>query len=172
MLTGLLMEVPQLRHFFTELGFYYGSAVGPCGLLASIASTNPRNAWAYLREAENGDRQALAMHFAELAQMMAALRRAVGEGPFVDGAYDKVLAKVLEPDFPLALLPPQVCGAADAWEKYRDFLETRFPNLGAGSHRDLNGGASHLGEANGGSHLPPCRAPAGSRLVCPFAHCG
>jgi dihydrodipicolinate synthase/N-acetylneuraminate lyase len=127
-LTGLLMEVPQLRHFFTELGFYYGSAVGPCGLLASIASTNPRNAWAYLREAENGDRQALAMHFAELAQMMAALRRAVGEGPFVDGAYDKVLAKVLEPDFPLALLPPQVCGAADAWEKYRDFLETRFPN--------------------------------------------
>ena len=127
-LTGLLMEVPQLRHFFTELGFYYGSAVGPCGLLASISSTNPRSAWAYLRHAENGDRQALAKDFAELAEMMAALRKAVGEGPFVDSAYDKVLAKVLEPDFPLALLPPQVSGAADAWERYRDFLETRLPN--------------------------------------------
>jgi dihydrodipicolinate synthase/N-acetylneuraminate lyase len=126
--TGLLMEVPQLRHFFTELGFYYGSAVGPCGLLASISSTNPRGAWSYLRDAENGDRQALAKDFAELAQMMAALRKAVGKRPFVDGAYDKVLAKVLEPDFPLTLLPPQVCGAADAWERYRDFLETRLPN--------------------------------------------
>lgn len=59
--------------------------------------------------------------------MMAALRKAVGEGSFVDGVYDKILAKVLEPEFPLALLPPQTCGAADAWQRYRDFLETHFP---------------------------------------------
>jgi dihydrodipicolinate synthase/N-acetylneuraminate lyase len=126
-LTELLMEVPELRHFFTELGFYYGSAVGPCGLLASISSTNPRRAWGYLREAEKADRGALAEDFGELAAMMAALRKAVGEGSFVDGVYDKILAKVLEPEFPLALLPPQTCGAADAWQRYRDFLETHFP---------------------------------------------
>ena len=59
--------------------------------------------------------------------MMAALRKAAGAGQFVDGAYDKVLAKVLEPDFPLAMLPPQVSGAADAWETYRGVLESHFP---------------------------------------------
>lgn len=127
MVTGLLLEVPQIRHFFTELGFYYGSAVGPCGLLSSISSTNPGRAWAYLRHAERGEQEGLFRDFAELAAMMAALRKAVGAGQFVDGAYDKVLAKVLEPDFPLAMLPPQVSGAADAWETYRGVLESHFP---------------------------------------------
>jgi dihydrodipicolinate synthase/N-acetylneuraminate lyase len=126
--TRLQMEVPELRHFFTELGFYYGSAVGPCGLLSSISSTNPRRAWEYLRHAENGEREALAKDFVELAAMMTGLREAVGTGPFVDGAYDKVLAKVLEPDFPLTLLPPQVGGAAGAWEGYLQFLRTCLPD--------------------------------------------
>lgn len=126
--TGLLTEVPQLRHFFTELGFYYGSAVGPCGLLSSISSTNPRRAWAYLRHAESGDWEALSRDYADLAEMMVALRRAVGDGPLTDGAYDKVLAKVLEPEFPLALLPPHMSGADDAWGRYRRFLEMRFPH--------------------------------------------
>ena len=125
--TRLLMEVPQVRHFFTELGFYYGSAIGPCGLLTSISSTNPARAQAYLKHAENGDERALAKDFKELAAMMAALRRAVGAGSFVDGAYDKVLAKVVEPEFPLALLPPQLSGAPDAWERYRSFLHTNCP---------------------------------------------
>lgn len=126
--TSLVVQTPQLRHFFTELGFYYGSAVGPCGLLASVSSTNPRRARAYLRNAEDGAGATLAADFAELAAMMAALRQAVGPVPLVDGAYDKVLAKILEPEFPLSLLPPQVEGAPDAWETYRQFLEARFPD--------------------------------------------
>ena len=126
--SGLLLYAPQLLHFFTELGFYYGSALGSCGLLASISSTNPRRAWEYLRHAEDGERETFTQEFRELSTMMAALRRSVGRRGLVDGAYDKILAKVLEPEFPVVLLPPQLGGAEDAWKNYVDFLQARFPH--------------------------------------------
>jgi dihydrodipicolinate synthase/N-acetylneuraminate lyase len=133
---GLLTQAPELRHFLTEPGFYTGSALGPCGLLSSISTTNPSRAWEYLRSAQTGDLPRLRQLFAELSAMLAALRAAVGPADLTDGAYDKVLARVLEPDFPVRLLPPYSAGRPEAFERYRAFLRDRFPQWLPGTAPD------------------------------------
>lgn len=49
MISGLMTQAPQLRHFLTEQGFYLGAPLGECALLASIASSNPHRARDYWR---------------------------------------------------------------------------------------------------------------------------
>jgi dihydrodipicolinate synthase/N-acetylneuraminate lyase len=124
---GLLQYAPELRHFFTEPGFYLGAPLGECSFLASIAASNPARAWEYFRAGVDGDAARLADLYRDLAGMMNAIRRAAGGLGLTDGAYDKIIAKVGAPDFPLRLLPPYQ-GATD--EGYRDYLAElaeRFP---------------------------------------------
>jgi dihydrodipicolinate synthase/N-acetylneuraminate lyase len=127
LIAGLSEQVPELRHFFTELGFFYGSVLGECGLLASICSTNPKRAREYFDSAVRGDIVTSAALFSELAGMMGALRRAVGTGPHLDGAFDKILSRVADERFPLALLPPWEQSSEAAWLEYRQALRDRFP---------------------------------------------
>jgi dihydrodipicolinate synthase/N-acetylneuraminate lyase len=127
MINGLLRTASSLRHFFTELGFYYGSVVGECGLLASIASTNPAAARQYYEAALKRDLPMLATLYRELAGMMIALREAVGSGPHLDAAYDKILSKVNNPRFPLALLPPYEGSTENAYLAYRRALVSTYP---------------------------------------------
>lgn len=124
---GLLEQAPMLRHFFTELGFFVGAPLGPCGLLASIASTNPRRAHDYLAAAVHSDWETVTSLYRELAAMMTGLRAAVGPGSFLDGAYDKILLQLSDPDFPRRLLPPYEPAPDEALARYREVLANRFP---------------------------------------------
>jgi dihydrodipicolinate synthase/N-acetylneuraminate lyase len=126
-IAALQEHAPMLRHFFTELGFFSGCATGQCGLLASISSSNPSRAIEYFNAGVAGDQQAFVRLYQELAGMMTAIRDAVGITPLTDGAYDKVIAKVVHPEFPLALLPPYEAGSEDAYRSYWRTLEERFP---------------------------------------------
>jgi hypothetical protein len=123
---GLLRDAPQLRHFFTELGFYVGAPLGECSLLASIGASNPKRAWAYFRAGVDGDQAALASYYRELAGMMGAIRRAAGGLGLTDGAYDKIISKVAEPEFPMRLLPPYQCGTDEGYRQYRQALSECF----------------------------------------------
>lgn len=126
-IAGLFELAPMLRHFFTELGFFIGAPIGPCGLLASIASTNPQRAWAYFDAASEGDWSTMAAMHRELAGMMVALRAVVGPEPHQDGAYDKILSQLADPGFPARMLAPYQPAPADALDRYRDVLRQRFP---------------------------------------------
>lgn len=120
--TGLVTQAAVLQHFFTELGFYYGSAVGECSLLASISSTNPRAARSYFQAGVDRDLPTLTDLYSELAEMMVSLRTAVGNGPHSDAAYDKVISKVNDSRFPLDLLPPYQGASEEAYQNYREDL--------------------------------------------------
>lgn len=124
---GLVTRASSLRHFLTELGFYYGSVLGECSLLASISSTSPPTAREYFQAAVDGDLPKLSLLYSELARMMVALRVAVGPGPHIDAAYDKVLSKVNDSRFPLDLLPPYEGAAQVAYRAYREELAANFP---------------------------------------------
>jgi dihydrodipicolinate synthase/N-acetylneuraminate lyase len=132
---GLLREAPRIRHFFTELGFYLGAPLGECGLLASIAASNPGRASAYFRAGADGDQAALAAYYRELAGMMGAIRRAAGGMGLTDGAYDKIVSKVIDPDFPLRLLPPYQGASDEGYRGYLAELTARFPSWVPGSDR-------------------------------------
>lgn len=60
-----------------------------------------------------------------VAQLLALLR-AVGL-EHIDGAYDKIIHKLAEPDYPLALLPPYEGGTEAAYRQYKAELEAKWP---------------------------------------------
>src|SRR5262249_55441413 len=124
---GMLRHAPQLRHFFTELGFYLGAPLGECGLLASIAASRPDTAWDYFRAGANGDHARFAELYRDLAGMMGAIRRAAGGIGLTDGAYDKIVAKVGAPVFPIRLLAPYQPSTDDGYRQYAAELAENFP---------------------------------------------
>lgn len=125
-IAGLLRFAPQLRHFFTEAGYYLGAPLGECGLLASISASNPARAREYFRAGVDGDAVRLTELYRELAGVMVAIRRAAGGG-LTDGAYDKIIAKVADPEFPLRLLAPYQSSSDDGYRTYLAELSAQFP---------------------------------------------
>src|SRR5262249_48656137 len=124
---GLLRHAPQLRHFFTEPGFYLGAPLGECGLLASISASNPPRALAYFPAGPAGAFITLTMLYRGLAGTLGAVPRAPAGMGLNDGAYDKLVAKVAEPDFPLDLLPPYQSSSDDGYRAYLRDLSEHYP---------------------------------------------
>jgi dihydrodipicolinate synthase/N-acetylneuraminate lyase len=137
-IAGLIRHAPQLRHFFTEPGFYLGAPLGACGLLASISASNPERAWAYFRAGAEGDYARFAALYRELAGVMGAVRRAAGGMGLNDGAYDKLVAKLAEPDFPLDLLPPYQSSTEEGYAAYRRELAEHYPGWLPGAPLSLS----------------------------------
>jgi dihydrodipicolinate synthase/N-acetylneuraminate lyase len=117
---------PELRHVFGELGFYAGTALGDgCGLLATVAATNPARALAYLDAAERGDLETLTAMYVELAGMTIALQAAAGSTS--EAALAKTVAKVIDPDFPTRMLTPYRGADPSGWKWYATALHNRWP---------------------------------------------
>jgi dihydrodipicolinate synthase/N-acetylneuraminate lyase len=125
-IVGLMAEVPQLRHFLSEQGYYLGAPLGECALLASLVASNPARGHEYLKAGADGDLARFAQLHRELSGVLLALLGAVGMGK-MDGAYDKVIHKLAEPDFPLALLPPYEGASEAGYRQYLAELEANFP---------------------------------------------
>ena len=124
---SLLEDAPQLRHFFTETGYAFGSQIGEPGFLVSIASSHPARALEYFRAGAERDANTLLKMQGELSAMVGGLFEDVGGAAHMDGAFDKIFCKLLNPDFPLRLLPPYQSASLAAFERYRDFLRRDFP---------------------------------------------
>lgn len=124
----LLTKAPQLRHFLTETGFVYGSLTGECGLLISLAATNTRAARAFFAAGRARDAATLTRLEGELRRIGEALIRFAGDGERIDGAYDKVLWKLHDPEFPLRLLPPYRAANPDAAERLATYLRQHLPH--------------------------------------------
>ena len=126
MISGLLRHAPMLRHFLTEQGYYLGAPLGECALLTSISSSNPGRAREYLGAGANGDAERFTQLYRELCGVLHALLDAAGSS-FIDGAYDKAIHRLTEPDFPLQLLPPYESLTETVFERYRNTLARDFP---------------------------------------------
>jgi dihydrodipicolinate synthase/N-acetylneuraminate lyase len=129
MLHDLLTQAPALRQFYTELGYPQGCLAGEPGYLMSLTTMNP---WLGVKFFEAGVAGDLTTLFGIQAESLELFEMLVGSGgievgsaefpgakPHMDGAFEKILAKVLDPKMPLRLLPPYQ-GATDA--AYQDFL--------------------------------------------------
>jgi len=99
---GFMALAPRLQFFFTERGYVEARRLGPCGLLISLASVNPKQAHAFVA----GD-DALRVRLFEGVQTMGKSLKEIHGGRYhIDGAFDKMLFRVSDPAFPLRLLPP------------------------------------------------------------------
>ena len=115
----LLTVAPRLRFYLTEMGYAIARRTHGVGLLISLASVNPARA----KEFVAGDDARRTADVADFAAMGAVLKE-LSTGRFhIDGAYDKMLCRVSDPEFPLRLLPPYA-GATE--EDFARFL-ARLP---------------------------------------------
>lgn len=126
LISGLMLQAPQLRHFLTEQGLFIAAPLGAPGLLASISASNPARARQYLTAAATHDHAMLAQLYRELCGVLHALLGAAGTSS-IDGAYDKLIHKLAEPDFSLELLPPYETSSLAAFEQYRTELAEHWP---------------------------------------------
>ncbi len=123
----LMRKAPQLQHFFTETGYSYGSQVGECGFLISVASIHFAEARRYFEAGRSRDFQTLLRQQGELSEI---INRIVGIGSgeaHMDGAYDKVFCRIHDPKFPLRLLPPYSGLSDETFQKMTALIDHNYP---------------------------------------------
>jgi len=97
---------PQVRHFFGESMFAGLGTEYPCGLLISVGLIRPELGRAFFAAVVGQDGPTAETLAGEIATATRLLLAAGGEGPCMDGTYDKAIWKLQAPEFPLRLLPP------------------------------------------------------------------
>jgi len=122
---GLIHEAPQLQHFLTETGYLYGRQFGECGILASLVT-----GWSKLHQIFEAGRKNDVARYPELVRECDLYNRLLFEcvgDTRIDGAYDKIFARVLVPEFPLRLLPPYEGTSEAEFERFVALLRERLP---------------------------------------------
>jgi len=119
-LTGLLTKAPEIQYCVGEIAYGMLIEKYECSLLISLAATNPCTAHDFFES--RGEK--LARYTQELREGRELLLSSV-KGAHMDGAYDKLLYKVHDPEFPLRLLPPY--SPADE-SMYQNFLRGLKPH--------------------------------------------
>ncbi|MGI9146880.1 MAG: dihydrodipicolinate synthase family protein [Chloroflexota bacterium] len=124
----LMDTAPMLQHFLNEHGFAFGSLIGQCGLLISLAATNLTMGQRYFEAGRTRDLDTLIKLEGELSQIGQMFAATVGGGVArIDGAFDKVLWRLHDPRFPLRLLPPYEAAEASAADAFLALLRERYP---------------------------------------------
>ncbi len=127
-LRSLFDDAPQLRHFITETGYAKACRLGQPGFLISIASIQPALAHACFRAGQEKNFASLDALDAELKRMVARMLEIAAKGSaHMDGAYDKMFCRLLQPDFPLRLLPPYEAMSDTTFDEFTAFLRAEHP---------------------------------------------
>lgn len=128
-LWSLLNDAPDMTHFLTEPDFAAASLLGlNCGLLASVSAVNPARSIEFFQAGRNGDAEKLkALHRALQAIRNQVIATVSTQGAHMDGAFDKVFSRALDPAFPLRLLSPyQGCDEAQC-DRFLAWLKQHHP---------------------------------------------
>lgn len=122
---SLMDDAPQLQHFLSERGYAHASLLGECAILASFIMNWPR-LHALLEAGKNRDVATMTSIVRECGVVLRTLFDVVPEGR-IDGAYDKLFAKMYDPEFPLRLLPPYIGSTDEEYHKFVQLLSERLP---------------------------------------------
>lgn len=115
------------KSVFTETGFGYGSPIGECGFLISIASIHFAEAKKYFEAGRRRDFDTLLRGQRDLMEMVLDLVR-LGRGEaHLDGTYNKVFGKIHDSEFPLRLLSPYAGWSEETFRKIVAMIEKKFP---------------------------------------------
>ena len=128
-LLALLDGAPELCHFVTELDYAAACLLGgACGLLVSISAVHPARSRELFDAGQRGDCDALRRLTRELNRILVQVLAAVAqERGHMDGAYDKLLSRLADPEFPLDLLSPYQGASPAAFEGFKTWLSKEAP---------------------------------------------
>lgn len=128
-LLALFEGSPELCHFLTELDYVAACLLGSaCGLLVSVSAVCPARSRELFEVGQAGDSVALCRLMRDLHRLRAqVLALVAGEGGHMDGAYDKLYARLADPEFPLGLLSPYQGASPTAFEMLKTWLTQEAP---------------------------------------------
>ena len=124
---------PDVRHFFVDGGYCYGSLLGSCGLLTSLSLCNPERMLELVEAGRLRDVDLLLSMQGELRQLGDGLHEVTGGVGLIDGAYDKVVWQMHEPSFPQRLLSPYESLPPDTALQYRSWIDDHAPAWSPGA---------------------------------------
>lgn len=129
-LLALLEGTPELCHFVAELDYAAACLLGgACGLLVSISAVQPARSRDFFDAGQRGDGDALRRLTRELNRIRSQVIAVVAqERGHMDGAYDKLYARLADPEFPLGLLSPYQGASQAAFESFRRWLTQEARN--------------------------------------------
>ena len=116
-----------LQFFVTEAALLHGNLLGECSLLITIGNINIKRAFEYFNTVVSGDTSKAIQLYREIMTMNRNLYR-LCEGTKIDGAYDTMFSKLVDPTFPLRLLPPYTCYGEVVFEKFRCYVKENYPD--------------------------------------------
>jgi dihydrodipicolinate synthase/N-acetylneuraminate lyase len=123
----LMENESPLQFFLTELGFGYSHIIGgECGLLLSLGNSHIRRASLFFQAAVAKEFNKIAAFQNEFYGLYRILMQSVSDSR-MDGAYDKVYCKLVDPSFPLRLLPPYQSSTDEQFETYKNDLQRYYP---------------------------------------------
>ena len=128
-LLALLDGAPELCHFVTELDYAAACLLGGAvGLLVSVSAIHPGRSREFFDAGQRGDGDTLRRLTCELSQIRTQVIATVAqERGHMDGAYDKLYARIADPEFPLDLLSPYQGASPAAFEAFRTWLAKEAP---------------------------------------------
>lgn len=130
---ALSMEAsPQLRHYFVDGGYAYGSLIGDCGVIPSLGNCNIDRLHQYAAAGTARRVDELLETQRQLWLLVTGLLDLAGRG-FIDGAYDKLIWSLNDPTFPLRVLPPYAGFSRETANSFRKWIAENVPSWAQGA---------------------------------------
>lgn len=128
LIRDLMLKAPELQHFFLQHSFPYGCLYGECSLLSSLSGIFPGLTKQLFDAGSNGrieesfdiQRRMIEIHDGIFGDVV---------GVHIDGAYDKVLANIVDSDFSPRLLPPYEALPEDVVKKGQSYFARHCTDL-------------------------------------------
>jgi dihydrodipicolinate synthase/N-acetylneuraminate lyase len=123
---GLMRTVPELQHFFGEAMFPTGCLVGECSLLSSFGPMLPTRTRDFFEAGRTRQLERLFRLQVEYLSAVADIQAPIQGTNLMDGAYDKMWARLGGVPMPLRLLSPYESFSEDVLEKCRQILVEQY----------------------------------------------
>ncbi len=128
-ITSAVRDAPELMHFLAESTIAHGSMFGECALLGTYGLLAPKHAWALLEAAQAGRLAEAAAIGTWFERMDRDLFQPLYDDPRIDGAFDKVIAKLAGvTDLPLRMLSPYRSVSDGEFAGTLNRLRERYPD--------------------------------------------
>ncbi|HBE00910.1 MAG: hypothetical protein A2096_03860 [Spirochaetes bacterium GWF1_41_5] len=124
---SVFYNAPQMCHFFTEFEYAYAGLFSPCGLILTSSSINLKLAADFFNSVKQKNLKKIVNYAEDFYTILFSLFENTASGQHIDGAYDKIYAKILNKDFPLELISPYQYTTDAEFENFKETLKRNLP---------------------------------------------
>jgi len=121
----LMRAAPDLQHFLSEAMFPIGCLQGECSMLSSYGLMLPSKTRELFEYGRTAQTEKLFLLHRDYLRVVEDVLRPLHEG-LIDGAYDKVLARLGGIDMPLRLLSPYESFPEETYQQCRAIFEEKY----------------------------------------------